>query len=175
MRSIAPLIAAYILLACTSCIKESDPETDAKNYITTGSTVPEFTVYGDDGSEFNSAQFAGKRSLLIFFTIECPYCRAELPLVEELWQMIKDDTNMTVVAVSRNDEPLGEYWASAGLTMPRYRDRGRSAYDQFANITVPRFYIIDELRTVVWMNVGSLPESVDASRLWSILSGEATL
>lgn len=150
------LVIQTVFLA--GCIHEKDnPQNE--DYVKVGDMVPRFEVgesaVAANGAAFESPDFfVGKRSLLIFFTTWCPYCRNELPFVEYASQQLSD---LNVIAISREEvhSKVTEYWEDHGFTMPAYLDPDRSIFDKFAPASVPRAYMIGEDGKIVWMSVGS--------------------
>lgn len=150
-------VAAAILLF--SCVKDDDVTV---NRINPGDAVPPFVVAAPDGTIFNSSSFVGKRSLLLLFASWCPACQDELPYIEEVWQHFRDDADVLVVPLSRNEEAAAveAYWQENSFEMPVFLDPGRVIFDKFANQTVPRIYLIDSSGVVSEMWVGKAVSSV---------------
>lgn len=71
---------------------------------------------------------------------------------------LKDDPKFLLVTISREEsaETVTRYWKDNRFTMPFYLDPKRSAFELFANNTIPRIYIIGPDTKVVWMSVESL-------------------
>lgn len=159
----AMLFAALFISSCVG----SEGTDDVENYITEGSVLPEFIVSDEDGNNILSkADLMEHSSLIFFFEIGCPYCRNELPLINELWEALKDDPQVKIVPVSRKDESLKDYWADNGLDIaPVYIDKNRAMYGKFANMTIPRTYLVNNQGIVTWMSIGSLPEDMTLARL----------
>lgn len=161
MKTLRYLILTTLTLAA-SCISDNAGEA-AKEYVTEGTAVPEFTVEGSGGAVFRSPEdFSGKTTLLVFFATWCSQCRAELPTTDEVWKILANDEKYAVVAISRggasgkyeqSEDILQEYWRAHGLSMPWYLDGDRAVFDKFASADIPRMYIVDGSGTVVWKAV----------------------
>jgi peroxiredoxin len=143
-------------------------QTDKSSIVKIGDKIPSFTVPGIDG-EFSSSEFIGKKSILVFFQTTCPDCQRELPVIEQLWNSVKNDDGILVVTIARaqTEATVGAYWASEGFTMPWYYDIDKSVYSLFADSYVPRIYVIDSSGTVRWMAVERLGKT--AAELEQIL------
>jgi|GEM_PF-202051 len=148
------VIIISALFTISSCIGDDE----VVNNIVVGDHVPVFSAEGVDGTYFDSAEFTGKRSLLVLFATTCSDCRRELPLIEWIWNSVKDDQGIFVVAISREEEKgvVQGYWESANLSMPAYLDPDRSIFSKFATATVPRIYIINEAGVIEWMAIEEL-------------------
>lgn len=166
-RSIKTLLI-LLFVFIFSC---NNGEDTPKEKIEAGDNLPRFTIMDTTGTEFDSQSLIGKHSLIIFFEISCPYCRAELPLINELWDMIKDDPGYALLLIERKQEDgLAQYWTDNGLTVPVYVDRDRAVYSLFASSVIPRHYIVSPQSKITWIQVGSLDENTTASDLKDMMS-----
>lgn len=145
---ILPLLA---FLSCTN-----DPEdTQVLNYVTVNDPVPNFTVSDGRDGTFQTEQLQGKRSLIFFFYTLCGDCQRELPKIETVWQELKDDPNYCIVPIAREQglKETDDYWTKNGYTMPKYLDPNRAVYSRFANMQVPRLYLVDSKGVIQWMEI----------------------
>ncbi len=158
-KLLLPLLLSAPLLG--SCIGEEEGGIKTENYIRVGDPVPAFTIENSFGAGWNDLtspeDFAGRKTLLVFFVTACPDCRRELPYVEYAFTRLQDE-GLTVVPVGRSEThaAIDAYWAETGFTMPRYLDASRAVFSLFANQTVPRIYLVNEHGAVVWMCVEDL-------------------
>lgn len=153
-----------------SCIKDENNDT-TNNYVNTGDQVPSFTVEDATGNLFNSSQLLGKHSLLVFFGTYCLDCKLVLPIVEEVWENLNNDSKFQLVAISRREtaDTVSEYWKENRFTMPYYLDQKGEAFALFANNTIPRIYVVNPDNKVVWMSVESL--DLTAGELTEMIRG----
>ncbi len=71
-----------------------------------GTTAPDFTIKDVAGTPYRLADEKGKRNvLLVFWSIFCEPCRAEMPAVQKLYDKYKD-RGLDVVAIALDGEPL---------------------------------------------------------------------
>ena len=96
------VILLSILLVVTSCFKDGKPIDNLK----VGDTVPSFSAesVATGGNSLDSSSFTSKRSLLVLFVTTCSDCRRELPLIEWVWDEVKYNPAIQVVAISRGEE-----------------------------------------------------------------------
>lgn len=149
------ITASFLLFAC---IKEDGNSEAIVNHIKVNDHIPAFTVNDTLGNTFNSKQFFGKQSVLIFFGTYCNDCKKVLPVIEEVWKIMKDDPAFLLVPVSRKEtaKEVLNYWEKNHFTMPYYLDQNGEAFSLFANSTIPRIYVINSSNVVVWISVESL-------------------
>lgn len=164
-------IIAFVSFLLVACIKEEGDSQGVINHININDHIPTFTVTDTMGNAFNSKQFFGKHSMLIFYGTYCNDCKKVLPVIEEVWKEMKNEPEFLLIPVSRG-ETAGEvtnYWKANGFTMPFYLDQNSEAFSLFANSTIPRIYIIDPSNVVVWMSVESL--DLTAGELIEMIKG----
>ena len=157
-----PYILLIVLSLTISCIRDKKMNNNID--VEEGDRIPQFSAVGIDGSNFNSASFTGKRSLLVLFVTTCPDCQRELPVINRIYDIVKDNPDILVLGISRGEDRsvIQDYWADAGFSIPAYLDPDRSVFDKFANSTIPRIYIIDENGIVEWMAIEKLEITEEA-------------
>ncbi len=71
-----------------------------------GAAAPDFTIKDADGAPYHLADMKGKRTILIvFWSIFCEPCRAEMPAIQKLYDKYKD-RGLDVVSIALDGEPL---------------------------------------------------------------------
>lgn len=132
----------FLMIVCTTtgCISENDPEGPS---LGVGDSLPEFSVTLNTGETVSSSDLKGKHSAIVFFNTGCGDCRQELPVVNQLWDHYKDDPEVVILPIAREEteEEISEYWAESGFTMPYSPQKDRSVYNLFASSVIPRIYI----------------------------------
>lgn len=70
-----------------------------------GAAAPDFTIKDTEGIPFHlAAEMEKKPTILVFWSIFCEPCRAEMPIVQRLYEKYRN--NLTVLAVALDGEPL---------------------------------------------------------------------
>ncbi len=167
MRTKYGIYLFFTFIIFQSCIKDgSEDIPQVINYVEVNDEVPSFSITDEKGNTFNSTDFEGKRSLLIFFETTCSDCRTVLPIINnDIWEKIKTDPDFLLIAVSRgeNQQIVNKYWENNNFSMPKYIDTERKVFSLFANNTIPRIYMIDENKIIRWMAIENLdnePEDI---------------
>lgn len=148
----------FVSFLLFSCIKEEVNGDAVINHINIHDHIPTFIVHDTAGNDFNSKEFTGKQSILVFFGSYCNDCKQILPVIEEVWKKMKNDPEFLLIPISRREtaEDVINYWKANEFTMPFYLDQKGEVFSLFANSTIPRIYIINSSNVVEWMSVESL-------------------
>lgn len=137
------LICSIITL--TACITETMEFTNTGSKLSVGDSIPDFSVITLDQDTFTKNNHQGKTLVLLFFHTECSDCQKELPIVEQVYRDIREDSLWQLVCIGREEktEQVEKYWMKKQFTMPVAPQNDRTVYDCFAFSGVPMLYIID--------------------------------
>ena len=141
-------IVSFLLAACVN-----DDEPDGGN-ISLYDKLPQFSVVMNNGETITTQDLIDKICLIMFFNTNCPDCQKELPVIQELWQLYKDDNDIIILPISREEgeEEINKYWMDNNLTMPFSPQENREIYSLFAKSIIPRIYISNRDGIVVFMS-----------------------
>lgn len=146
MRSATISIIIFTITAgISSCINDDDSN---ESIITVGSKLPHFEVSLNDGRIFDSSQYDDLPLVVSFFNTTCEDCRAELPIIQEVYAELGESAEFIAISREENRQAVEKYWESEGLTMPFSAQSDRQIYNMFALSGIPRIYIADKSRTV---------------------------
>ena len=111
-----------------------------------GDPLPAFSVELNTGATVSTSSLRGKVAAIVFFNTGCPDCREELPVVQQLYDLYKDNDEVEIVPISREESQasVAAYWEANGLTMPYSAQENRDVYSLFAPSVIPRVYIADK-------------------------------
>lgn len=148
----------YLLLLTVSvfflngCIQDDDEEPDGAN-IQVNDELPTFSVRLNTGETITSQSLEGKVSFVMFMSVTCPDCIAELPIIERLYTEYKDNKDIVILTISREqgEQIVGKFWKEQRYTMPYSAQEDRTVYSLFAKSGVPRTYIADKNRIVQYL------------------------
>ncbi|MDO8470550.1 MAG: thioredoxin family protein [bacterium] len=99
-----------------------------------GDKAPDFSLQGTDGKTYSLSDFQGKKGLLIVFMCNhCPYVKAKIGAIVDLYSKYKD--SIAFVGVNSND--------------PNYPGEGKESMKAFAKERGMAFpYLFDETQEV---------------------------
>jgi peroxiredoxin len=155
MRNVSYLLIGLsaVLLSLGSCINDDE---DFEG-IEVGDRLPAFSLPVDIADEsdwrFSASPWIadkqsmeGKINIIVFFNTACKDCRNELPVLQQLYDMIKADDAYCMMCISREEpeEEVKNYWKNNYLTLPFCAQNDRQVYSLFAASVIPRVYITDK-------------------------------
>lgn len=135
---IAILAALTVVVACNT----REPQGPK---VGVGDAVPAFEAETLSGEIFDSQEFRGKPTVLVFFSTGCVDCREELPALQAFHEACGDDV-ARLMLVGRDETASGirAYWKENALTLPACAGNGRNEYNLFAYSGIPRIFIYDK-------------------------------
>ena len=140
MRYIYFLI--MVMCSLTGCISDNEPEGPS---LKVGDSLPDFTVFMNDGTIVSTESLRGKIPVIVFFNTNCKDCQEELPVIQQLWSYYQEYSCVDIILIAReeNEEEIEEYWRKNNFTMPYSPQDNREVYSLFAPSIIPRIYIAD--------------------------------
>lgn len=144
---------SLILIALSgfqSCVNDDEPE----SYIRIGDSLPQFSVTLNNGETVSTSNLKGKVGVVLFFNTECPDCQKELPVVQQLWEIYKDDAQVVIAPIAReeSEDDILKYWGENNLTLPFSPQNNRKIYSLFASSGIPRIYVSNPETRVTFLS-----------------------
>lgn len=132
----------FLTFICSGCIRDNSPEGDF--ILKAGDELPIFSVTMNDGTEITNRTLCGKVSIIVFFNTECPDCRKELPVIQEVYDTFKESEDIRIIAISREQKynDVQHYWTMNGLSIPFSAQADEYIYKKFSNKGIPLIYIV---------------------------------
>lgn len=137
-----------ILIASTFCSCVTEDDTEGYSKVTVGDKLPLFSVEMNSGRTISTDSLRGKTSMIVFFNTDCSDCRKELPVVNEVAELMRDRVETVCISRSQGADEIASYWKENGFTLPYSAQTDRCVYDIFATSGIPRIYITDKNLTV---------------------------
>src|SRR5262245_40161964 len=83
-------------------------------------TFKPFTLKALDGGSVALRDMLGKATLVVFFFPSCPYCNAELPEIQRLYDAYKADglAMVWINVLPEQDDKVAEWRSRHGFTVP---------------------------------------------------------
>lgn len=158
----------FCSLLSFSCVKEDQITGDIINV---NDNLPNFELTNTTGESVSTATLKGKISVIMFFNTNCKDCQRELPGLENLYLLYKDNYDFELVAIARseNESDVVSYFEKNRLTFPFFSDKNREVYALFATTTIPRVYLSDTNLSVRWMQAETINWQALQNRISELL------
>ncbi len=121
--------------------------------------APSFAAISLDGTEINPLAYRGKVVMIDFWSSWCPPCRAESPVLSQVYQEYKDKgepIEFIGIAIWDSDEDIRRFVDEFNLRYPNAVDsRGRIAID-YGVSGIPEKFFIDKSGTLRKRFVGPM-------------------
>lgn len=149
-------------LFLTGCISDGEEKLTGAN-ISVNDKLPVFSVELAGGTTVTNNSLDEKVSVILFFTTKCGDCQEQLPVVEKLYNLYKDNTEVIILGITRADgaQSVSKYWKSNSFTFPYSPQDDRTVFELFASHTVPRIYISDKNQIVRFISTDNPKASLN--------------
>lgn len=117
----------------------------------------DFNLKDMDGKSWRLSELRGKVVLVNFWATWCPPCRAELPSLERLWQLLnKEDFVVLAVNVGESVDTIFPFTGTleSSPTFPILLDLDSAVLNAWPVLGLPTTFIIDRHGKIVFRAVG---------------------
>lgn len=148
------LVLSLLIFTFSGCIGEEENIDRNGANISVGDTLPSLSLTLSDGKVISDTELNNKVSLIILFSTSCPDCQKQLPIVDRLYNTIKEDEDIICFGISREqgESIVSKYCLNNQLSLPYSAQETREIYSLFAQSGVPRIYIADKNRVVQFIS-----------------------
>ncbi len=147
------MMAVLLCMLVAGCVNEG-PDGDEYS-LQPGALMPRFEVVTTDGDTLSTDSFAGRRSVIVLFSPDCPDCLRDLPILQQAYEQgvfpgegeasdkDSDAAPARWLCISRSStyEAVMNLWEREGLTMPVSVQTDAVVFHLFASSGVPRVYL----------------------------------
>lgn len=108
--------------------------------------APDFTLQDMDGNDVSISDFRGKKVFLTFWATWCPYCKEQMPFMQELEEEEREDLVILTVATA-DSLGLKSHLEDNGFTftvLQDYRKTLDKVQFKYKAMTIPGNILIDE-------------------------------
>lgn len=118
---------------------------------------------GLNAEDYNFEEARGKVVFVNFWATWCPPCRAEMPMIQKLYDDYKDKVEFIFVTTDSREE-IAEFFKKNGYDLPSYNSL-TTAPDAFRTTnSIPVTYLVDKSGKVVIDKVGAADWNSDKTR-----------
>ena len=123
--------------------------------------IESFEVKTTKGKMIRFGDGSDKPALLVLFTTWCSSCQDAAPAISKKFAHLKDKINLIGIGREHNAEEL-EVWANTvGLEYELIEDPDRALFNRFAELHVPRMYLVDTNGSISYQDVNWHPLMLD--------------
>jgi peroxiredoxin len=140
-----------------------------------GNRAPDFTLQALDGSTITLSDLLGQPLVINYWATWCVPCKAELPILETLFQEYRSRGLMIVsVDAIEQDTPdkLQSVITQIGMTFPTLLDEGNQFADAYQALFFPTSFFIDPCGVIRDVTLGDSSEEIFRQKIERLLSGE---
>jgi thiol-disulfide isomerase/thioredoxin len=112
-------------------------------------SLPPFSLADQNGETWTHDSFKGKTTLINVWAVWCGPCRSELPLLQKLYEQIKDRNDVQVITLNVDSDPkrVEPFLKKNKFTFPSLFAKSLVA-DFVGNIAIPTTWISDATGTI---------------------------
>ncbi len=143
------LLVLYLVIGCS---RETAPP------LKVGDPAPAFTVTDMDGRTVSSTEFAGHPAIVRFFLIDCKFCKADTPVLNDLYSRYRD-AGLKVVHVETlgvPDADIRRFVRDLDIRFPVVRDEGAKIATSYNVKSLPLTVVIDPQGTIIGAILGGI-------------------
>lgn len=143
-----------------------------------GDSAPQFALEDIEGNTLDLAEAVPKKAhLLVFWSIFCEPCKAEMPLIQRLYEQYREK-GFDVLAVAMDGEPMKKsiqgLVKQQGYTFRVFIDKLAAdesfvAADPYGVAGTPTLYIVDKEGKIAFAEVGRTPKEVLEEAIQDVL------
>ncbi len=116
--------------------------------------APEISLHDIDGVPFKLSDYKGKKSVLVvFFSIDCSFCKREMPLLAALAK--KPNSIVVGICSSGTKAEIKSFIAKYGVNFRILKDSSRSAFIRYKSTTTPESFVIDRDGFISYKHTGA--------------------
>ena len=149
MMLTAVLVSGLVVAGCSSSPAQSA-------YV--GSPAPNFKLPNLEGKTVSLSDLRGKPVILNFWTAKCPPCRAEMPLIQQVYEEWSDN-GLVVLAINLGESPskVKEFVQSYGFSFPVLLDTKGGTAQKYNIRYIPATVFIDKNGIIQVKITGAFP------------------
>ncbi|AEM78554.1 peroxiredoxin family protein [Thermoanaerobacter wiegelii] len=109
-----------------------------------GDVAPDFTLKDLDGNTVTLSSLRGKKVILNFWATTCPYCKIEMPALNQFIKSHKDDTVLLAIDLGESPSKVKQYLEGKGYEFTVLLDTDLSTIYDYQVQFIPMSYFIDK-------------------------------
>jgi peroxiredoxin len=129
-----------------------------------GDSIPSARLDGVDPGGGLPVDIRGRRSAILFFSVNCPHCQNEIPIFNEAERRFGSDVSF--IAITSSDKQKTELFVRTHDVRTKvYVDEKGIIGKLFGVSEVPALFLVNQDRRIEWVGVGEQPRAEFFRRL----------
>lgn len=124
-----------------------------------GEVIPKFSLSDIHGNEVSSDSFLGKKTLVTFWSLTCPFCREMIAELRD-WEVAKGNDDPALVVFSEGDPAEHREF---GLKSPIILEEGYPTAEKFGMYGTPSAVLVNEEGRII------SETAAGATQIWSLV------
>ena len=126
--------------------------------IETGQRAPDLDIKLLNGKTLTAKQLQGKVVLQMYWATWCPYCRADLPEMQRLYQSLQSrGLEIVALSIDESDKTVREFWKGKNYSFPAAM-RSDAIFKHYGRIATTPTYIFIDREGMVRQRINGSPE-----------------
>ncbi len=153
----AILVSGLVLSGCSSGKAPAPAQGSGEGY-NVGNLAPDFQLRNLDGQAVSLRQFRGRPVLLNFWATWCPPCRAEMPLLQQVYEnKALSDKGLVILGVDlgENAATVDAFMKSNGLSFMVLLDAEQIVAQHYNVGAIPTTFFIDKDGIIKDVRIGA--------------------
>jgi len=137
------------------------PKPTESYYFKTGELFKNFATKDTGENTINTADLFGKILVLNFWFIDCPPCRSEIPSLNKLADLYKNDSSVVFIAVALDNKSRLKNFLRDNPFDYKMIYNGRSIAAQYGIVLYPTSVVVDQKGTISFHTTGATNNLTD--------------
>ncbi|TCN25957.1 redoxin domain-containing protein [Mesobacillus foraminis] len=120
-----------------------------------GIQAPEFSLKNLQNETIQLSQYKGKKVLINFWATWCPPCKAEMPVMQDLYERNMDKIEFLAINIDPENN-VKSYVKKMELTFPILLDKSGTINEQYGIISIPTTFLVDENGNIIKKQIGAM-------------------
>ena len=163
MKKLILLLALVLLLTGCSQIGPQNQTTAPTQTEAQLTAAPNFTMFDSQGNPHTLSDFRGKPTILNFWASWCSPCKAEMPDLEQAYQLCGQKINFVMVNLTDGSretvESAAAFIDAQGYTFPVFYDINLAGASAYKVSSIPITFFIDADGNLVTYYKGAMSKS----------------
>lgn len=151
------VLAAVLLIGlfAVAIVQAVEKDTGMENRIgiKVGEQAPDFELELVSGEKVKLSDYRGKKVMLNFWATWCPPCKAEMPVMEQLYKASKGELVILAVNMDTQNDVAG-FVSKNGITFPILLDKNNEVNKMYQVLSIPTSFFIDSKGVIRNQSIG---------------------